>query len=251
MLKILQSFRPRARYPALMAIALLFSSPIPASPDFTEYESVDKRKKAFFSFFLPLVRERNSEILAIRDKLSQWRDHPETVDGWSSTDVQAVAADYGMEGFDPDSPGDWKHLMRRVDVIPPSLALAQAAKESAWGTSGFAREGNNFFGQWCFEKGCGLVPEDRSSGSDHEVAVFPSAEVSVDAYMRNLNRHRAYAPLRRIREELRRKDEPVTGKALAQGLEGYSEQGEEYVSQVQALIHSNDLTRHDRDDFAP
>lgn len=228
-----------------MAIALLFSAPVSASPDFTGYESVEKRKEAFFSFFLPLVRERNSEILATREKLSQWRNDPEAVDGWSSADVQAVAADYDIEGFDPDSPDDWERLMRRVDVIPPSLALAQAAKESGWGTSGFAREGNNFFGQWCFEKGCGLVPEKRPENRDYEVAVFASAEESVDAYMRNLNRHSAYSPLRRIRQDLRNKEEPVTGTTLAQGLEDYSAQGEEYVSQVQTLIRTNALTRHD------
>lgn len=239
------SFTPRVRYLALMAITMLFSAQVPASPDFTKYESVDKRQEAFFSYFLPLVRERNSEILATRKKLAKWRDDPEAVDGWSLGDVQALAADYGVEDFAPDSPGDWERLMRRVDVIPPSLALAQAAKESAWGTSGFAREGNNFFGQWCFEKGCGLVPDERPPGRDYEVEVFTSAEASVDAYMRNLNRHSAYSSLRRIREELRSKNEPVTGKALAQGLEDYSAQGKKYVTQVRALISNNDLTRHD------
>ncbi|KPP97662.1 glucosaminidase domain-containing protein [Marinobacter sp. HL-58] len=246
MLKTIPLFRPRARYPAFMAIAMLFSAQVWAVPDFTRYESVEKRKEAFFSFFLPLVKERNSEILAIRKKLAQWQDDPEAVDGWSSNDIQDVAAEYGIEDFEPGSPDDWKRLLRRVDVIPPSLALAQAAKESAWGTSGFAREGNNFFGQWCFEKGCGLVPEERPPNEDYEVAVFASAEESVEAYMRNLNRHRGYAPLRRIREDLRSKDEPVTGTALAKGLEDYSAQGEEYVSRVRALIRSNDLARHDQ-----
>ncbi len=245
MLKTIPLFRPRARYLALMVLAMLFSAQVCAAPDFTDYESVEKRKEAFFSFFLPLVKERNSEILAIRKKLAQWQDDPEAVDGRSSRDIRDVAAEYGIEDFDPGSPDDWERLMRRVDVIPPSLALAQAAKESAWGTSRFAREGNNFFGQWCFEKGCGLVPEERPANRDYEVAVFASAEESVDAYMQNLNRHRDYSLLRRIREDLRSKGEPVTGTALAQGLEDYSAQGEEYVSRVRDLIRFNALTRHD------
>ncbi len=239
------SFSQRVRYLALIAIMVLFSAQVPASPDFTEYESVDRRHEAFFNFFLPLVKARNSEILATRTKLANWRDNPEAVDGWSRAEVQAIAADYGIEDFTPDSSGDWERLMRRVDMIPPSLALAQAANESAWGTSGFAREGNNFFGQWCFEKGCGLVPEERSPGRDHEVAVFTSAEASVDAYMRNLNRHSAYSALRRLRADLRRKGEPVTGKALAQGLEDYSAEGAKYVNRLRVLIINNNLTRHD------
>lgn len=236
---------PGVRHLALIAIMMLFSAPVPASPDFTEYESVDKRQKAFFSYFLPLVRERNSEILAIREKLAKWQEDPEAVESWSRQDVKAVAADYGLGDFATDAPGDWERLMRRVDVIPPSLALAQAANESAWGTSGFAREGNNFFGKWCFEKGCGLVPDERPPGKDYEVEVFASAEDSLDAYMRNLNRHSAYSKLRRIREDLRSRDETVTGKALVQGLDDYSAQGDEYVKLLRALISNNDLTRYD------
>ncbi len=238
-------FRPGARYLALMAITMLFAAQVPASPDFTRYESVDKRQAAFFSYFLPLVRERNSEILATREKLAKWQDDPESVDGWGRGDVQAVAADYGIEDFDPESQGDWQRLMRRVDVIPPSLALAQAANESAWGTSGFAREGNNFFGKWCFEKGCGLVPDERPPGKDYEVEVFASAEESLDAYMRNLNRHSAYSKLRHIREDLRSRAEPVTGTALAQGLDEYSAQGDEYVKFLRTLISNNNLTQYD------
>ncbi|WP_172408431.1 glucosaminidase domain-containing protein [Marinobacter sp. es.048] len=131
---------------------------------------------------------------------------------------------------------------------PPSLALAQAANESAWGTSGFAREGNNFFGQWCFEKGCGLVPGERPAGRDYEVEVFASAEESLHAYMRNLNRHDAYSKLRSIREDLRNKGETVTGEALAQGLGDYSAQGDEHVSLVLTLISNNNLTRYDGSD---
>lgn len=238
-------FRPRVRCLALIAIMVLFAARVPASPDFSKYESVDKRQKAFFSYFLPLVRERNSEILATREKLSKWQDDPDSLDGRDREDVQAVAADYGIEDFTPDSSGDWKRLLRRVDVIPPSLALAQAANESAWGTSGFAREGNNFFGEWCFEKGCGLVPEERPPGKDYEVEVFSSAEDSLDAYMRNLNRHSAYSKLRRIREDLRSRGEPVTGMALARGLDEYSAQGDDYVEFLRTLISNNDLTRYD------
>ena len=134
-------------------------------------------------------------------------------------------------------------LRRRIDVIPADLALAQAALESAWGESRFSREGNNFFGQWCFTAGCGLVPLQRPRGARHEVAVFDSPLDSVTAYMRNLNSHPRYALLRQLRQQQRQQGEDPTGYALAAGLEGYSAIGKQYVRTVRGLIRSNDLPR--------
>ena len=133
---------------------------------------------------------------------------------------------------------DWKHLH----------ALAQAANESAWGTSRFATKGNNLFGQWCFSKGCGLVPRGRVEGASHEVAKFSSPFRSVRAYIQNLNRHPTYQELRDIRQEDRRGKDPLSGVDMAAGLLGYSERGQEYVDEIRAMIHYNNLTFYD-DDF--
>ncbi len=140
--------------------------------------------------------------------------------------------------------------MRRVNVIPPSLALAQAANESGWGTSRFAREANNYFGQWCYETGCGLVPARRDKNKTHEVAAFESPKESVGRYINNLNSNRAYQSLRDIRSRLIANNEPVTGYALAAGLNRYSERGADYVSELRAMIDYNKLSQFDTNPYS-
>ena len=115
----------------------------------------------------------------------------------------------------------------------------QAANESAWGTSRFAQQGYNFFGLWCYKKGCGFVPARRNSGANHEVAKFENLSRATYTYMRNINRHDAYRELRHIRASLRRAQLPVTGLALAEGLMNYSERGAAYVNELQNMIRYN------------
>lgn len=134
----------------------------------------------------------------------------------------------------------WTRLLRRVDVIPVKLVLAQAANESAWGTSRFAREGNNLFGQWCFTKGCGMVPIRRAEGASHEVALFTTPAASVRAYMLNLNSGGAYEHFRKIRIGLKRMNKPQSAIVLAAGLEKYSERGRDYVRSIRDMIRGNE-----------
>ena len=136
-------------------------------------------------------------------------------------------------------------LLLRVDQVPASLALAQAAMESAWGTSRFAVQGNNLFGQWCYQKGCGLVPLRRNAGSTHEVAKFDSVSDAIKSYLKNINTHRAYADLRNDRASLRSAGKPITGHQLAEGLIDYSELREAYVHEIQAVIRINKLSQYD------
>ena len=139
-----------------------------------------------------------------------------------------------------------KELIRRVDVIPTSLVLAQAANESAWGTSRFAREGNNIFGQWCFDEGCGLVPNRRGEDASHEVRAFASVEAAVRAYFRNLNTHPSYEDLRTLRASMRMQGLPLNSMVLARGLTRYSERGMDYVLELQDMIRINELRERDR-----
>ena len=132
-------------------------------------------------------------------------------------------------------------LLRRVDVVPVSLALAQAAKESGWGTSRFVREGNNLFGEWCFEEGCGIVPKARAPGRRHEVRSFESPQASVESYLRNINTHPGYRSLRGARKAQRETRKDLSGVALARELSQYSERREDYVTEVRNLIIGNDL----------
>jgi len=215
-------------------------------PNFGEIPAGRERKAAFFGYFLPIIEKQNLAIQKTRQRLRDWYQNQDDISTRETGEISKIASRYRIDDFDIESDENWEVLLNRVDVVPPSLALAQAANESAWGTSRFARKGNNFFGQWCFKKGCGLVPEKRDANKTHEVAAFDSPQESVKMYIRNLNSNSAYKPLRDIRAQLREADEPVTGHELAAGLNRYSERGSEYVSELREMIDYNELTPYDR-----
>lgn len=218
--------------------SLFFSRVTP--PDFSQYPAGVERKEAFFSYFAPLMQQANAAILEDRQEVKEAC----AGDGTPSADIDDLAEKYRVAETAPEGTSMCDKLLDRVDIVPVSLALAQAANESAWGTSRFAQEGNNFFGQWCFQKGCGIVPNSRDSGKNHEVATFDSPAESVEKYMLNLNRHDAYEPLRDIRASLRTRDEAVTGVKLTHGLNRYSERGEEYGKELRSMILYNKLNEY-------
>jgi Bax protein len=137
-------------------------------------------------------------------------------------------------------------MIRRADIIPPSLALAQAAEESGWGTSRFALEGNALFGQWTFAVKGALVPKNRDAGKAHRVRAFTSLLDAVRAYVRNLNTHKAYRHFRRERQALRQADRQLAGTVLARTLSSYSERGNKYVRTIQSIITGNQLQNLDK-----
>ena len=136
-------------------------------------------------------------------------------------------------------------LLKLVDIIPPSLALAQAAEESGWGTSRFVREGNAVFGQWTFSSAGSLVPADRDENKKHKIRAFPNLLDSVRAYALNLNTHAAYRQFRKVRSDLRLKGAPLDGLLLVDYLKRYSQRGQKYVEAIRALIKVNQLYRFD------
>ncbi|GAB3032894.1 glucosaminidase domain-containing protein [Bowmanella dokdonensis] len=220
-------------------------------PDFAVYAAGNERKQAFFGYFQPLIEQRNREILALRQEILAMQARSSDLTRADRRLLTELADVYRIEDFNPASPASWDLLLRRVDIVPTSLALAQAANESAWGTSRFAREANNFYGQWCFAEGCGLVPKDRGEDMNHEVADFDSPRESVEAYIRNLNRHYAYQDLRRLRQQLRNSGQPITGLALSPGLTSYSERGEEYMQELRNMIRYNNLDKLDEPHLGP
>jgi Bax protein len=135
-------------------------------------------------------------------------------------------------------------LRRRIDVVPRSLILIQAAKESGWGTSRFALQGNNLFGQRCYASGCGLEPAGVDD-PNFNVATFGSIDESVASYVRNLNTHPQYLEFRRKREALRAEQRRLSGVVLADSLDDYSERGGDYVEEIKTMIVDNDLEQHD------
>lgn len=140
---------------------------------------------------------------------------------------------------------NYKELLEKVDVVPASLIFAQSANESAWGTSRFARGANNYFGQWCYSKGCGLVPSKREKNKIHEVKKFDSPYCSVVSYVHNLNTSINYKKLRFLRMNLRQAHKKIAGLVLVNGLDRYSERGQKYIKDIRSMIITNKLSIYD------
>ncbi|ARN76504.1 hypothetical protein BST96_19050 [Oceanicoccus sagamiensis] len=217
----------------------------PELPDFTQYTQVKEKKSAFFAFMLPLVEQENQRIAALRVALMGLKAEANQLTGSEEDWLQELAGFYRIKDAAAANEKLISDLLLKVDTIPPSLALSQSANESAWGTSRFAVKGNNLFGQWCFKKGCGIVPSGRDNGANHEVAKFSSPRQSVQSYIHNLNTNAAYIPLRALRATNRKEAKPVTGQLLAQGLLKYSSRGEAYVDELQQMIRINKLGQYD------
>jgi Bax protein len=206
--------------------------------------SVQEKKANFFAYLHPMIKQVNEEVLAQRKTLLEMQA---SLPKLSSKDTKVLEEYTHTYRVKKELPTKQKIelLKRKINTIPASLILAQAANESAWGTSRFAREGNNYFGQWCYSKGCGLVPQGRDDGAKHEVAKFDSPIDSIRSYIRNLNSHPTYKPLRELRTQSLLKDKKPSGELLAQGLLGYSIRREEYVKEIQSMIRYNKLSRFD------
>lgn len=213
----------------------------PDLPDFASYTDVKAKKQAFFSFLQPLIAQANNRVLLERQQIQNWQNGAQE----NPDELNRLLKKYRVSSNDKHQ--QLAELSDKVQTIPPSLVMAQAANESAWGTSRFARLGNNLFGQWCFSQGCGIVPASRNAGASHEVAKFSSPAQSVASYIRNLNSHPSYEPLRHLRTEQLQQQNFSTGNNLAAGLLKYSERGEEYVKEIRAMIRHNNLARFDND----
>lgn len=196
-----------------------------------ERSSPSERIKSFSQSFAPAVEAVNREIQQDRNTLIR-------LSGKKLTPEEKRWLESRMDYYRTDNP---KELLRRMDVIPVSLALSQAAIESGWATSDIARQHNAFFGQKAWsDKNSVLAP------GGERYRVFDSPEQSIRAYMRNLNTHPAYETLRQTRWQLKRTRKPVTGVALADGLEKYSTRGQDYIRQVKSLIQSRGWSSLDK-----
>ena len=217
-------------------------------PDFASMKDVKQKKHAFFEYIYPLIEVANNEVLVKRKNLEQIKADFDAGDELTPRERKfliAVADEYSLKIDEPATRENVENLLRAVDYVPPSLAMAQAAKQSAWGTSRFVTQANNFFGQWCFTKGCGIVPARRDAGSKHEVRKFSTTQDSVSSYVRNINTGRAYSSLRAVRENARREDAMLTGQDLAAGLVKDSVRGKDYVKQIRSMIRTNKLKNYD------
>ena len=210
-------------------------------PDFAAIYDIATKKRQFFNFIRPAIEAKNNTLAQDRAKLEYWYQQISlglglTVD--EQAELQTFTQIYRTKKSD-SSLQQINDLLVRVDLIPTSLVLVQAANESAWGTSRFARIGLNFFGIWCYKEGCGMVPSGRNTGAKHEVAAFQSVDSAVSGYFNNINKHNAYHMFRTIRAELRAKDQPLDAEILATGLLPYSERGAHYVLDITDMLRHN------------
>lgn len=196
---------------------------------------VQQKKQVFFRLMAPLVLISNENILAERSIVK--------IANLSSPDLLAIAKKYHLT-FNPDkglTEEQRTQLLDQVDIMPPSLALAQAAEESGWATSRFTEEGNAFFGQWDFS-GKGMAPkQQRKELGNYGLARFDSPLSSVEGYMLNINTTAAYKKLRVLRAKLRQENKAITGIELAGTLDKYSERGQAYIDGLRSMIRYNKL----------
>ena len=206
-------------------------------------ESPKKRKKLFIKIVLPLIIEENYKIRFDRKKLFEILNKNNT----SSRDKAWVELKFKQYGIKNN---DLAKLKIRMDEIPVSLAIAQAAKETGWGSSRFAQEGNALFGQWTWS-GEGIKPLEVGKGQKHKVAKFKILKASVRAYQRNLNTHPSYKEFRIERAIQRDNDEKLDSLKLVNFLEKYAETGKEYTEVLKKIINQNSLTDFDDVDILP
>lgn len=214
-------------------------STLPA--DLAKVRDVKKKKSLFFRALLPIVLAELERVAQLRQQLVQSLD--KGAGQWDEGErkwLRAIARQYQVKGPLEDAAVQ-QQLLRRVDAIPPALVLAQAANESAWGTSRFARLGNNLFGQWTYRESEGIVPLKRPQGERYAVRSFQTIDASVRAYLRNLNTHPAYQGLRQMRQQMRQAGQPLDARRLATGLEAYSARGEAYIDELQRMMRGNRL----------
>jgi len=200
-------------------------------------ENTKKRKNLFIQIILPLIITENNNIRLDRKKLFS------VLNKSKNTKAEKVWLNNKFKQYGVVNK-DFSTLKIRMDEIPVSMAIAQAAKETGWGTSRFAQEGNALFGQWTWS-GEGIKPADADNDSTHKVMKFNVLQASVKAYQRNLNTHSSYRNFRSARAEFRDEGKQLDSMILSEHLEKYAETGKEYVRVLQQIIKQNNLTDFD------
>ena len=202
-----------------------------------EIQNTKKRKDLFIQIVLPLILEENNKILLDRKKLFAILNKNNN----SNSDNNWLNKKFKQYGV---SSKDLPTLKRRMDIIPPSMAIAQAAKETGWGTSRFALEGNALFGQWTYTDK-GIKPAAADAGTTHKVMMFNVLKSSVRAYTRNLNTHQSYKKMRYVRAIQRDNDSKLDSLELVDYLDNYAETGKEYTVILKKIIEQNNLKDFD------
>ncbi|QYK00873.1 glucosaminidase domain-containing protein [Shewanella psychrotolerans] len=202
---------------------------------------VQQKKMVFFRLMAPLILVANENILLQRQLVAEASlDDPKLIN--MALKYRLLSRDQTITALTEEQR---QQLLEQVDIMPPSLVLAQAAEESGWATSRFTVEGNAFFGQWDFS-GNGMIPnQQRKELGNYGLARFDTPLDSVEGYLLNLNTNNAYQKLRALRAKLRADNQPITGLELAGTLDKYSERGQAYIDGIREMIRYNHLDQVD------
>tara|TARA_B100000780_G_scaffold249373_1_gene195039 strand:+ start:3183 stop:4655 length:1473 start_codon:yes stop_codon:yes gene_type:complete len=200
--------------------------------DLNTIKSVKEKKETFLQILLPLIVAENEKIIEDRKHLLKLLKDNETTESkkWLNKKYRAYKV----------KDKSISELIERIDIVPTSIALAQAAKESGWGTSRFALEGNAIYGQWTWN-GDGIEPLEKTKDQNHKILKFPLLRASVKAYIINLNTHRGYKGFREKRSALRKQNKKLAGLDLIHELDNYAQTGKEYTKILEQIIKQNDL----------
>ena len=211
--------------------------------DFMDIQPIIERKRLFINTLIPIIYSENLQILNDRKKILDW---------WRESDGENFSRDFWPQWLFElsekygSSDSNLGNLLMRVDIIPISLALAQSAIESGWGTSRYSREGNAVFGQYTFDESKGLKPKDRNENDEFFIKKFSNLSESVRSYLKNINTHLAYADFREERKKLRMSGENLSGYKLVNFLKDYSERRESYIKDVKEIMSSNNFQKYDK-----
>ena len=211
--------------------------------DLDGIKSVTQKKETFLQILLPLVVAENETILKDRKYLFKILKKNQSVENTNWINKKYKKYKVSKKNVD--------ELIEKMDIVPTSIALAQAAKESGWGTSRFALEGNAIFGQWTWN-GAGIEPLEKIAGQKHKILKFPLLRASVKAYIHNLNSHNGYKSFRKKRLQLRNENKNLSGLDLIHELDNYAQTGKEYTKILEKIIKQNDLDEFETvtiDDF--
>jgi Bax protein len=210
-------------------------------------QGLPQKHQPFVQSVLNSTNKVNKSILQDRERLTKLHKQYQQDKKLSRSDekwVYALATEYKVAHPNIKNSSTWNELNKRVDIVPASLVLAQAIQESGWGTSNLARNANNYFGQQCYHRGCG-VKASHSPRSYHEMARYDSIHDAIDTYVHNLNSNHAYRKMRDIRFSQRQSNQKINSLALVNGLTAYSELGNRYVAKIKSVVSHLRLQRFD------
>ena len=208
---------------------------------------LSEKKKKFIKVVLPLIISQNQEILLDRNHLLKIREYlikHKTINKKDQRVVQNLSQEYSIQNNNRHKIDIIDDLLISVDVIPNSIALAQAVNESGWGTSRFAKEYNALFGQYTFDENIGVVPSRRDKGKKHLIKHFVSIDQSIKSYLKNINTHFAYEEFRKLRNEIRGNSNQIKNTLLVHKLNTYAED-KNYVDTLIDIIKTNNLSDFD------